>query len=125
MNVLTKIFLFAILFSFRPAAATEVQTGAGLVCNSPDQLTRYVALHHKGDSPEAAIQQVNDESGLEACGIIPIVYYRGERVGEVEIEQGMAEVVKILVLAVQTPYGLRQVNPTVQYTLFSLHEQRS
>jgi hypothetical protein len=98
-------------------AADQLAVGHGVVCDSPKQIERYLALFKDNSPPEKAVQAVNTEiESPAACGISTFVFIPGEIIGTVEVSDGVMRVVKIVVLAKKTERGWVRVTPTSQYT---------
>lgn len=115
MNILMKILLIMLLFSFRPATAQEIEVGAGLWCDTSEQVSRFLTIVD-GDSL-AALKQVNDEAKNEyACLVGQIAFYRGKTEKKISNHDGIWDVLPILIVGIGTPAGFVQVNPKVFYT---------
>ena len=101
-----------------PPQANEVHVGVGVVCNSSQQVARYLAA--KADSSiEDAIQLVNnEENNASACGMAMVAFEVGERISDVSVPDGIMHVTQITIKAVATDAGWKQVPGTLQYTAF-------
>ena len=122
MRILTRVVLWGFLFCF-PVGANAQRTdkapevGVGLVCNSAQQVARYLALHTSHQSPDAAVQVVNTESqDPNACMIAAIAFVRGKEQETVPAPGGLMRITKITIVAAQTPGGWARVAGLVQYT---------
>ena len=104
----------------------EVEVGSGLVCDTKQQVERYVQLFN-GD-PKAAADAVNAEVGrAEACSFGTVAFIRGSELGRVrgntgEGTQETVEIHEILVLGVETPAGLLEIEPVRWFTIFPVEE---
>jgi hypothetical protein len=133
MSILMRVMLWALLLCFPVGAnaeqqnrshadqpGSEVEVGAGLICNSEQQVERYLALHGKDQSPEAtmaAIQAVNTEArDSNACALLTIAFIRGDEGKSVPAPGGLMKITQIMVLATETPGGWRRTVPTIQFT---------
>jgi hypothetical protein len=129
MNLLTRVVIWGLLFCFPVAANADEQSrsrgdqqqsleiGIGLICNSEAQVERYLALHVKDESPEAAINTVNAEvKDPNACALAAIAFVRGEESKSVPAPGGQMKITQVMILATQTPAGWQRVPPIVQYT---------
>lgn len=115
--------LLAVMLAY-PALAQEIKQGHGLVCDTKEQIERYVALYKKGDDGNEVVKSVNLEVGKEAaCGIIPVAYVEDEAVGQVRGEAGAAKIVRVYVVAFYTPLGWQRVPPLEQYVAIPVKEQ--
>jgi len=133
MGILMRVVLWALLLCFpvganaeqqnRPQANQQesgVEVGVGLICNSEQQVERYLALHGQDQSPEAiiaAIQAVNTEAqDLNACALLMIAFIRGDEGKSVPAPGGLMKITQVVVLATETPDGWRRTVPTIQFT---------
>jgi hypothetical protein len=122
MNVLARVAIWALLLCF-PIGANATGTnqafeiGIGLICDSEAQVQRYLALRVADQSPEAAIQLINDEDqDSTACLIAVIAFIPGQEVGVVPAAGGQMKIMQITVIAAQTPIGWQRVEDLQQYT---------
>jgi hypothetical protein len=104
-----------------PAHAADYETGASLVCDTQGQVERFVALF-SGDA-QAAIEVVNAEAkDPTACAIMNVAYMRGAQLGTARHGVNAFEIVRILVLGVETTDGLRAVRPAAYFSLIGIKE---
>jgi hypothetical protein len=95
----------------------SVEVGIGLICNSEQQVQRYLALHGEDQPPQTAIRLVNTEAqDPNACSIAAIAFVRGKEGAAVPARGGQMKITQIMVLAAQTPFGWQRVTGLVQYT---------
>ncbi|MCC6946917.1 MAG: hypothetical protein IT539_04035 [Bradyrhizobiaceae bacterium] len=116
---------FALAFALAlPAHAQEqkepdpdLNIGAGLVCNTKQQVERYVELF-QGDAKEAA-EAVNREAGEpDACTFGVVAFKRGADVTpKLAKDNEMVQVAEILVFGIGTDAGMVQIEPQRWYTL--------
>ena len=98
--------------------AHELHSSVGIVCDTTEQVTRYVQLLD-GNAQEAA-ELVNVEvQNPQACMILAVVYIKGDIKTHVTHKGKSLIVQEVVVLAVHTNGGLLRVQPTVQYALFA------
>lgn len=122
MRLLTHVVMWGLLFCIPVGANADEQKksaeiGIGLICNSEQQVERYLALHVKDQSPEAAIQAVNTEANdPNACSIAAIMFTRNKEGAVVPAPGGQMKIMEIKVIAAQTPFGWQRVVNLVQYT---------
>jgi len=91
------------------------------VCDTQEQVQRYIALYN-GDS-ESAISAVNAEvSDPAACGMASVAYVRGPQIGTRHGRDMAFDIVRILVVGVSTPNGIRAVKPAAYFTVFGVRE---
>ena len=99
-----------------PAQAYDVETGSIMICDTQQQIERYVQLFD--GNREAAIKAVNTEaSNPSACAMTNVAYVKGEEIGMARSATDGYKVIQVAVVAVNTPGGYQLVQPTVFYTL--------
>jgi hypothetical protein len=104
-----------------PAQASDYEVGSSLVCDTQEQVERFVALF-TGDA-QAAIRLVNAEAkNPSACAIMNIAYVRGTQVGMARHGEHAFEIVRILVVGVETENSIRAVRPAAYFSLFGVKE---
>jgi hypothetical protein len=103
------------------AQPTEYEVGSSLVCDTRSQVERYVALF-SGDA-QAAVDAVNaEEHDPTACAFINAAYLRGSHLGTARHGDNAFEIVRILVVGIDTPAGVQVVQPCAYFSLFGVKE---
>lgn len=119
-RLVTLLALLAAPFC-APAQATEYEVGTSIVCDTQQQVERFVALFN-GDA-QAAIRFVNaEEKNPTACAIMNIAYVRGAQVGTARHGEHAFEIVRILVVGVEAENGIRPVRPAAYFSMFGVKE---
>jgi hypothetical protein len=109
------------LFVFGPARAQDYEHGTALLCDTQSQVERYVALFDGKE--QSAINAVNaEEQNPSACAIETVAFVRGPELGTARNKESAFQVVRILVLGVETPSGLRSIRPVPYFSAFKLLE---
>jgi hypothetical protein len=104
-----------------PAQASDYEVGASLICDTRAQVERFVALF-TGDA-QAAIRVVNaEEQNPSACVIMNVAYMRGTQIGMARQGDSAFEIVRILVVGIETGNGILPVRPSVYFSLFGVKE---
>ena len=99
----------------------KIEFGDVLVCDTQEQVERYVTLY-KGDQ-EAAVHAVNrEENNPTACGIASAAFVRGPQTATARAENLAFEIVRILVLGLDSQDGFRPVQPAPYFTAFGVTE---
>ena len=122
------IFLFVAVPLFalaQKSRAQEIAVSAGLVCSHPEELERYLALYHEGDSAEAVVDKINHETGQSACGVITVAYVRGEDIKTIPIGDGFGAIVKVDIVGVYTGTEWLRTQPTEQFMILSVQDRRA
>jgi hypothetical protein len=118
-GVLAVVFLVAAVCGLAQAANYEV--GTSLVCDTQTQVERFIALF-AGDA-QSAIGAVNaEEHNSTACALINAAYLRGSHVGMARHGDKAFEIVRILVVGIDTAAGIQAVQPAIYFSLFDVKE---
>jgi hypothetical protein len=104
-----------------PAHAQEYEHGTALLCGSQRQVERYVELFNGKD--QSAINTVNEEEqNPTACVFETVAFMRGREVGTARNKESAFQIVRILVVGVETPSGLRSTRPSAFFSAFKVLE---
>ena len=115
--------LFALLAApfCAPAQASDYQVGPSLVCDTQQQVERFVALF-TGDA-QAAIRFVNaEEKNSAACAIVNVAFMRGAQVGMARHGEKAFGIIRILVVGIDNGNGILPVRPAAHFSLFGVKE---
>jgi hypothetical protein len=109
------------LIAFSPARAQEYERGTALLCDNQRLVERYVALFNGEE--ESAINAVNtEEQNPNACGLATVAFMRGPDLGTARNKESAFQIVRVLVVGVETPSGLRAVRPSAYFSAFKVVE---
>jgi hypothetical protein len=101
--------------------AVDYETGKALICDTRAQAERFVALFN-GDAP-AAVGVVNAEQhDPTACAIANVAYVRGPSLGTARNRDNAFEIVRILVIGVQSESAMHPVRPAAYFSLLRVKE---
>jgi hypothetical protein len=104
-----------------PALAADYEVGTTLVCDTQGQVEHFVA-RFVGDA-QAAVGAVNaEEHKPAACALVNVAYMRGSQVAMARHGDNAFEIVRILVVGIDTAVGMRPVRPTAYFSLFEVKE---
>jgi hypothetical protein len=105
-----------------PAQAQEIELGPGLVCDTQEQVERFVALYD--GNAQAAMTAVNaEEHDPSACGLANIAFVRGHQLATARHKDTTFNIVQILVVGVANEVGrVQSVTPALFYSLFPIDE---
>jgi hypothetical protein len=124
MSFATRLVLSCVLLTSllcASARASDYEVGASLACDTQAQVERFVDLF-TGDA-QAAIHVVNAEAqNPRACVIRNVAYMRGMKVGMARHGDSAFEIVRILVVGIETGSGVLPVRPSVHFSLFGVNE---
>jgi hypothetical protein len=113
----------ALLFflTFLPARAHEIEIGATLVCDTQQQVERFVQLFEQ--DLEAALTTVNsEENSPTACAMTDIVYVQGRQLGMARSAAHTFKIIPIMVIGENSPTGYRSVEPVSSLRLVEIRE---
>ena len=123
MTLLARLMLAFVLICFCFGAIaqeqeTEVKFGVGIICDTAQQVERYLVILNNGTaSSKNALQAVNTEAkNPNACGMAAIAFLPDKQIGSVNTSNGAIRVMRIEIIATVTEAGWHQVPVTVQYT---------
>ena len=122
-SVMRRVLPFALLASLLcgQARASDYEVGTSLVCDTQAQAERFVALF-TGDA-QAAVRVVNaEEQNPSACAIMNVAYMRGTQIGMARHGDSAFEIVRILVIGIETDHGIAPVRPAVYFSPFGVKE---
>ncbi len=118
---LELILLSFFLFLAVPARAQEVEVGTNLICDTQEQVERFVALYD--GNAQAAISAVNvAEHNPTACGVATAAFVRGPQLATARNKDTTFNIVQLLVVAVVTETGVESVTPAAFFSLVPVEE---
>lgn len=98
------------------AAHAEPPIGQGVVCDTQEQAERYVEI--LSGEPQVAIAAVNAEyESADACAYWTVMFIPDGEVAQISNESGRYRIVRIIVLAQQTPAGMSALPPKQYYAI--------
>jgi hypothetical protein len=101
--------------------ADEVEVGTSLICNTREQVKRFVALYD-GDSESTANGVNAIEHDPSACAVSAMAYVRGRQLATARNKDTAFQIVPILALGVVTESGVQSVTPAAFFSLFEIEE---
>jgi hypothetical protein len=103
------------------ADAADYEVASSLVCDTQDQVERFVALF-AGDA-QAAIRLVNaEQKNPTACAMMNIAFVRGNQLGTARHGDNAFHITHILVIGVENGNGIQPVQPAAYYSAFGVKE---
>jgi hypothetical protein len=103
------------------ARAMDYEVGTSIICDTRSEVERFVALF-SGDT-QAAIDAVNaEEQNPTACALVDVAYLRGAEIGMARNGDRAFEIVRILVVGIETAAGFQAVRPSAYFSLFGVKE---
>jgi hypothetical protein len=116
----------ALALCMTPLGATEEKRGQaeplgigfGLMCDTPEQAKRLMALRSEGSEMPQAVGLVNQESAdPSACGNALVVFRVLEEVHNARVDGKRVAVTKVVVSAISDGVNWARVDDKVQYAL--------
>jgi len=109
------------LLTCTPAHAYEVEVGSVLICDTQEQVARFVQLFD--GNRQFAINAVNvEEHNPNACAVIDATYVAGPQIGVARNSSHAFEITPVVVIGTATPRGYRPVKPTLYFSPVTLKE---
>jgi len=118
MRVLLVPFL--LMLPCLPSESQEqaMDVGGGVICNTAQQIERFVALQSEGREADAALKTVNDEvQDATACSLALITFSGGRPIGQLAVKGKPVSILEITVHAFGNGSAWRQIPAIVQYTV--------
>jgi hypothetical protein len=116
---LTLLVLPLVLLLSVPARAQEVEVGTSLICDTQEQVERFVTLYD-GDV-RSTINSVNAaEHDPTACAVSTMAYVRGRQLAMTRNKDTAFQIVPILVLGFVTEKGVQSVKPASFFSVFEV-----
>jgi hypothetical protein len=110
------IFAFCVaLLLTSKAHAQDVITGEGIVCDTQEQVTRYILAA----DAKATLASINEEKA-NSCAIVNVAYYIGDEGEKIVNTKGVWQITHILVIGTVMHGGVRPVSPTAQWRAFAI-----
>ena len=104
------------------AASAECQLALS-VLSWPNGRKVFVRMGLFTGDAQAAIRVVNaEEQNPTACAIVSVAYVRGPQIGMARRGDSAFEIVRVLVIGVETEDGIRVVRPAAYFSLFGIKE---
>jgi hypothetical protein len=124
VNFVSRITLLAlplVLLSGLPARAQEVEVGTSLICDTQEQVERFVTLYD-GDVQSTANIVNAAEHNPTACAVSTTAYVRGHQLARARNKDTTFQIVPILVLGVVSEDGVESVTPAPFFSVFEVEE---
>jgi hypothetical protein len=119
-----SLILPSLLLLELPARAEEIQVGTSLVCDTQQQVERFVALYD-GDA-QTAVSTVNaEEHNATACAMATMAYVPGPPLATARTKDVTFQIVEILVVGLVTREGLRAVEPAHFFSVLEVEEREA
>jgi hypothetical protein len=124
VNFVLRVTLLAlplVLLSGLPARAQEVEVGTSLICDTQEQVERFITLYD-GDAQSTANSVNAAEHNPTACAVTTMAYVRGRQLARTRNKDTTFQIVPILVLGVVSEEGVESVTPAPFFSVFEVEE---
>ncbi len=102
------------------ADENNIAIGAGIICNTPEQMQRLVGLRIDGAEVDQAVGVVNGEArDPRACGVAAVAFMSGSMVDMKNVHGKLVQIMRISVVAA---YDGQQWAPIPEMTQYALME---
>jgi hypothetical protein len=93
------------------------EIGQGVICDTLDEVKRYVALRGDGTETDGALQAVNEEAHAAACGVALVMFSPGARIADMTVQGKLLSIIQINVHAFGNGPIWMRIPDTVRYTV--------
>jgi hypothetical protein len=103
--------------SLPPTAPQKIEIGRGVICDTLQQVERYVALRGNGKETNVALEAVNEEAHVAVCSVALVMFSAGPRVGGLTAQGRLLSIIQINVLAFGNGPVWMKIPATIRYTV--------
>jgi hypothetical protein len=101
-----------------PTMAQEKQEiGQGVICDTLEEVRRYVALRSNGTESDGALKVVNEEAHAAACGVALVMFSPGARIADMAVQGKLLSIIQINVHAFGNGPVWMRIPDTIRYTV--------
>jgi hypothetical protein len=102
----------------KPAVTQDkTEIGQGVICDTLEQVKRYVALRGNGAETEGALQTVNGEAHAAACGVASVMFSARARIADMAVQGKLLSIIAINVHAFGNGPVWVKIPDTIRYTV--------
>jgi hypothetical protein len=98
-------------------APEKMEIGQGVICDTLQEVQRYVALRGNGTEAGVALQTVNGEAHEAACGVARVMFSPGARVADLSVQGKLVSIIQINVHAFGQGAVWTKIPATIRYTV--------
>jgi hypothetical protein len=100
-----------------PKAPDKIEIGQGVICDTPQQVERYVSLRGNGTETNVALQTVNEEAHVPVCSVARVMFSAGARIAGFSLQGRLLSIIQINVLAFGNGQVWMKIPATIRYTV--------
>jgi hypothetical protein len=93
-----------------PQPAKAQNTGSGVVCDTSDQMRRFVLA----ENAPTALAVINAGQGM-SCAVMNVSFYAGSIDGTTVTKDGVWEITHVLIVGIITHGGIQPIRPTPRW----------
>jgi hypothetical protein len=98
-------------------AQERIEIGQGVMCDTPQQVERYVALRGNGTETNVALETMNDEAHVAVCTVALVMFSAGAHVADLTVQGKRLSIIQINVHAFSNGPVWMKIPATIQYTV--------
>jgi hypothetical protein len=93
------------------------EIGQGVICDTLEEVRRYVALRSNGVETDGALRAVNEEAHAAACGVALVMFSPGARIADMAVQGKLLSIIQINVHAFGNGPAWMRIPDTIRYTV--------
>jgi hypothetical protein len=105
--------------SLPPKEQGKIEIGQGVICDTLEQVERYVALRGNGTETAVALQTVNEGSRGASCGVALVMFSAEARIADLTVQGKLLSIIQINVLAFGKGPSWMKIPATIRYTVIA------
>jgi hypothetical protein len=114
--VIIMVFVAIAMIILAASVRADIAPGAGILCNSKEEIESIAAHAETGFTPVQAIDAVNGSAGTTACGFVQFLSSEIEVVHRMTVQGNDVVILKMMIVAIMSPTGPVPAS-IVQYTI--------
>jgi hypothetical protein len=100
-----------------PKAPEKLEVGQGVICDTLQQVERYVALRGNGAEINVALQTVNEQARVPVCSVALVMFSAGARVAGLSMQGRLLSILQINVHALSNGPLWVRIPTSIRYTV--------
>jgi hypothetical protein len=100
-----------------PKAQEKIEIGQGIICDTLQQVERYVALRGNGTETNVALETMNDTARVAVCTVALVVFSAGAHVADLTVQGKRLSIIQINVHAFGNGPVWMRIPTAIRYTV--------
>jgi hypothetical protein len=100
-----------------PKAQEKIEIGQGVICDTLQQMERYVALRGNGTETNVALETMKDGAHVAVCTVALVMFSASVHVADLTVQGKRLSIIQINVHAFGNGPVWMRVPATIQYTV--------